>query len=145
MSMFVYAPALSQDVSLFEQVNVQKEIHFVALHWHHGSLNHCNNLLFLFANSRMNDITNKKPDQIHVETFATIQTVSINKSSVSTHKQINFLHSPINQKLCRRMQLSYKSQSKTLEALKQTERVKMRIWALNLHLKEERFVLTERL
>ena len=75
MSMFVYAPALSQDVSLFQQVNVQKEMHFVALHWHHGSLNHCNNLLFLFANSGMNDIINKKPNQIHVETFATIQTV----------------------------------------------------------------------
>lgn len=104
-------------------------MYFVVLHWHHGLLYHCDALLFLFANSEMNNIINKKTNWIHVETFAAIQTIkyklrAMKQSSVTRYKRINFLRSPIIRKLCQPMQLFYKAQSDKLEALKQNKKRK---------------------
>ena len=72
----------------------------------------------------MNDIINKKTNRIHVDTFAAIQTIKYDlrakqQSSISRFRRINFLRSPINQKLCKRMRLSRKVYGEKLEALKQ--------------------------
>ena len=72
----------------------------------------------------MNDVINKKTNRINVDTFAAIQTVKYDlrakrQSSISRFRRINFLRSPINQKLCKRMILSRKVYGEKLEAVKQ--------------------------
>lgn len=71
----------------------------------------------------MNDIINKKTNRLHVDTFAAIQTVKYDlrakkQTSISRFRRINFLRSPIDQKLCRRMRLSRKAYGEKIEALK---------------------------
>ena len=68
-------------------------------------------------------IINKKTNRLNVETFSAIQSIrydlkSTQQDTFSRYRRINFLRSPINQPLCRKMSLSYKTYSQKLEKLR---------------------------
>ena len=72
----------------------------------------------------MNDVINKKTNRLNVETFASIQTVKYDlrandTTSIHRYKRINFLRSPINRQMCKKMQLSKKAYDAKLEKLRQ--------------------------
>ena len=73
--------------------------------------------------STMNNIINKKTNRLNVETFCAIQSIrydlkSTQQDEFSRYRRINFLRSPINRQLCRKMSLSYKTNSEKLEKLR---------------------------
>ena len=73
--------------------------------------------------SAMNNIINKKTNRLNVETFSAIQSIrydlkSTQQDTFSRYRRINFLRSPINRPLCRKMSLSYKTYSEKLEKLR---------------------------
>ena len=71
----------------------------------------------------MNDVINKKTNRMNVDTFSAIQTVKYDlrakrQSSISKFHRINFLRSPINTKMCKRMMLSRKAYNEKLGAIR---------------------------
>ena len=78
--------------------------------------------------SGMNNIISKKTNRLNVETFSAIQTVKYDlkakqQDSFLRYRRMNFLRSPINLPLCKKMSLSYKAYSEKLEKIRNKRKV----------------------
>ena len=68
----------------------------------------------------MNNIINRKTNRLNVKTFAAIQAVkydlkATNETTLTRYRRKNSLRSPVNFKLCKRIQGSRKSYHKNLK------------------------------